>query len=331
MKSYSNRYALKRSLDILIHTIIGLLVGYFILHPFSMLVFWLEYDSLDFTFKNITDIATNRILNSFNHQMQLMAVLYSFIGGCFGFISGLYSISIKKRKSILQTNKQLLELENNKTNFLRMISHEIRTPLNGIVGPINLLKDVVAAEELLSIIDLIDKSVARLETFSTVALRITELKTRNHLIKKEDIYIGLEIENILEDLSEIIREKSVVVVFVNRQSKYQIKGNLNLINVGLRKVIENAVIYCDSLIEINLFQKQNTTICTVMNDGTGFSLDTLDNLFKLFSTANEHLDSKLGLGFPLLKLIMEAHEGEINVSNVKSGGALIRLSFPSIE
>lgn len=330
MKSYSNKYAMKRSIDILIHTIIGLLFGYFILHPFSMLVFWLEYDSLDFTFNNIRDIATNRILNSFNYQMQFMGVLYSFVGGCIGLISGLYYFSIKKSKSILQTNKQLLEIENNKANFLRMISHEIRTPLNGIIGPISLLKDVVVAEELLSIIDLIDNSVARLENFSTVALNITELKTRNHRIKKEEINIGSEIEKILEDLSVRIQEKNIEVVFVNRQSKYQLNGNLNLLNLGLKKVLENAVIYCDSLIEINLFQKQNTIICTVMNDGKGFSLDTLDNLFNLFSSAHEHLDNKLGLGFPLLKLIVEAHEGEIHVSNNEMGGALIKLSFPSI-
>ena len=54
----------------------------------------------------------------------------------------------------------------------------------------------------------------------------------------------------------------------------------------------------------------------------------LNNLFKLFSPGEKHINENEGIELALAKLIMEAHSGEIEASNLGTGGALVRLTFP---
>ncbi|MBL7112767.1 MAG: HAMP domain-containing histidine kinase [Bacteroidales bacterium] len=235
-----------------------------------------------------------------------------------------------RRMALNQINKQLLEFEKIKSKFLQIISHEIRTPLNGIVGSVNLLKDVITSEEIRTILEMLDTSVSRLETFSITALKITELQSHKYNLKKEEINLAKEIESQLTDLSGKIHDRGVRVNRSNIPEYVSINANLNLVRICLKNILDNAVKYCteNGEIEIRVHVENQSVTCEIIDDGVGFSKQTLNNLFTLFSIAGEHVDNSPGLVFPLLKLIMEAHEGRIEVKNAKNGGAIVQLMFP---
>jgi len=317
---------------VLLHSIIGLLIGYFILHPISMVIYWfeLESNSTQYTFSSLIEIIIYRFQHSFEFHMSPMGILFSVIGCGFGVLSGLYSRSMAKRMALTQINKQLIEFETIKSKFLQIISHEIRTPLNGIVGSLHLLKDINTSDELSTILEMLDTSVSRLETFSITALKITELQSRTYNLKKEEINLIKEIESQLTDLSGKIHERGVRIKRSNIPEHVAINGNLNLVRICLNNILDNAVKYCteNGEIEIRVYVENQFVTCEIIDDGVGFSEETLNNLFTLFSTAGEHVDNSPGLVFPLLKLIMEAHEGKLEVKNALYGGAIVKLTFP---
>ena len=54
----------------------------------------------------------------------------------------------------------------------------------------------------------------------------------------------------------------------------------------------------------------------------------MQNLFKLFAPGEQHVDQNEGLGLALVKLIMDAHKGEIKVRNNSGAkGAIVELVF----
>lgn len=317
---------------VLLHSIIGLLIGYFILHPISMVIYWfeLESNSTQFTLSYLMEIILSRFQHSFELHMSPMGLLFSVIGGIFGLLSGLYSRSMARRLALNQINIQLLEFEKIKSKFLQIISHEIRTPLNGIVGSVNLMKDINTSDELRSILEMLDISVSRLETFSITALKITELQSRTYNLKMEKINLTKEIESQLTDLSDKIQEKGVKVKKSNIPDYAAINANLNLVKICLNNILDNAVKYCrkNGVVEIRVNIEDPYVTCEILDDGVGFSKETLANLFTLFLTAGEHVDNSPGLVFPLLKLIMDAHSGKIEVKNAENGGAIVQLTFP---
>ena len=81
-------------------------------------------------------------------------------------------------EKLRQLNEKLSELDRAKSEFLKIISHEIRTPLNGIVGFTEIIKEMNEAEPLVDLIELLERSVVRLETFAVNALLITALRIK---------------------------------------------------------------------------------------------------------------------------------------------------------
>jgi signal transduction histidine kinase len=169
--------------NVLIHTLVGILIAVFVFHPITMVVYWFEFNPSDISFDLLVDVFMMRVKHSFHSSMLPMSLIFAFIGGLFGFISGLYSRAMKLKKNLSEKNEQLIELDNIKSNFLHLISHEIRTPLHGIVGFVSVLKNMDTTNELRRIVEMLDASVTRLEKFSLTALKITELRTKATNIK----------------------------------------------------------------------------------------------------------------------------------------------------
>jgi two-component system, sensor histidine kinase and response regulator len=238
---------------------------------------------------------------------------------------------VKERTLELEkANNELKHLDKVKTEFLHIIGHEIRTALNGIMGPIELLKIELKENKLPNLIKILDQSVSRLEKFSLTALAITELKTGIPTMGKSEIKIAALIQTVLDKVSELLKPKNIQLHLASIPDDLKITGNLKLLTICFECIIENAVNYssAEGIIKINVAIDNSRISFQISDQGKGFSETALKNLYKLFSPGEPHINQNNGLGLALAKLIMEAHLGKIEVENLKTGGALVRLIFP---
>jgi nitrogen fixation/metabolism regulation signal transduction histidine kinase len=73
----------------------------------------------------------------------------------------------------------------------------------------------------------------------------------------------------------------------------------------------------------------NHAICmTVTDNGAGFPEHLMTRLFEPYATTKA---KGTGLGLAIVKKIVEEHQGKIQIENIKSGGAMIRISLPVFE
>lgn len=95
---------------VLVHTLFGVVAGYFLLHPVTMVIYWFEISGSDFTFSNVLKAFVERFQHAFHTHMMPMSLAFIFIGGLFGLGSGLYSVKIRKQDLKLRLQgKQLKE------------------------------------------------------------------------------------------------------------------------------------------------------------------------------------------------------------------------------
>ncbi len=228
-------------------------------------------------------------------------------------------------------NKSLIELDKAKFEFLQLISHEIRTPLNGIKGFTELMKLEEVSEDFYNYIHGLEESVNRLSEFSLNALLYTSLNTGNYSFEKDTIRISDLIERTCESLADKLNEKNIELI-INSNGEPSIYGDLELFEICFDQTIGNAVQHTpsNSEIRIDTYLRDDSVFIDVLDQGPGFSDHAMKSLFTPFAAAGMHTDKKEGLGLATIKLIVEAHNGSIEISNIQPRGSLVRISILTI-
>jgi len=243
--------------------------------------------------------------------------------------------TVKLQQAYLQleeANKHLAQLDDAKVDFLRIISHEINTPLNGIIGFTNILIEELKSSELFDMIKYLETSALRLERFSKISLLITELRTNTLTVINEEIPVDRLVDSVKEKLADQLLAKNIQLNFPVLQNYGTILGNENLLEICFESILDNAIKYSSKDGEISLLinRTEEQIDYTFIDHGCGFSTESLDNLFTLFSSGKHHTDQNLGLDLALVKLIMDMHQGRIEVMNNNYGGATVKLTFTLI-
>jgi len=235
----------------------------------------------------------------------------------------------KANKELKFKNEQLEALDNAKLEFLNIISHEIRTPLNGIKGFTEILKSNIDSPQLLEYLNYLEISANRLNDFSIQALLIAQLQTNKYTVEIEDVNILDLIEQTKITLKDKIDSKNIHVEFIKDAGLATVKADNILIEICFECLLDNAVKYSpkNAVVTVNAFSENDFTIIEFIDNGSGFSAMALKNLFHFFGVGEKHIDKNNGLNLALIKLIMDAHNGEISVRNNNPSGATVRLKF----
>ncbi|MBN2667883.1 MAG: response regulator [Bacteroidales bacterium] len=229
-------------------------------------------------------------------------------------------MDISAQKASRQKEKEANEA---KSNFLANMSHELRTPLNGIIGSVEILKNIELTEEqkqifsiiqtsgenLLSIInDILDFSKIEANKIELELIEFNLLELIEQIIKQfsykakekniELLYsIGSDVPDVI--VSDKAKLNQVLVNLVGNAFKFTKQGEI-FINVTLDRILEN-----DYIINFK-----------VEDSGIGIPKDRLESIFEAFSQADSSTTRKYGgtgLGTTISRKFVEKMGGEIKV------------------
>jgi len=228
-----------------------------------------------------------------------------------------------------RANKELAVLDQAKMDFLSLISHELRTPLNGILGFAGILKTLNDSPRLAKYLQYLDESAKRLEMFSYQALLITQLKSGKYNIQNENILLEELFSKTTSHIQDKINAKNITVHLHHDLSVNSITGDNELINICFHRLFDNSVKYSPDggEVAIRVLPNEQSTVCEFTDNGNGFPQKVLENPFLPFGHGEKHIDQNTGLNLLLIKLIMDAHHGQIEIFNNQHKGATVRLIF----
>jgi len=230
-------------------------------------------------------------------------------------------------------NEKLKQLDSAKSSFLGIISHEIRTPLNGIFGSVEMLNDIHSDEETTDLTQMISESAERLLSFSELSTLITELNIDRYKLNKTPVSIK-ELVNIVKQEKQLNSSVHTNVEFVveGDDDAYYIDVDKKLVKKIISDIIDNSIKYCSNSVKITIkYERIDDYIHLHISDnGKGFPDNVLPNVLEVFQAESDNYVEGKGLNLAAAKLIMEAHQGEIEAYNLDSGGAAIRISFKNV-
>ncbi len=237
---------------------------------------------------------------------------------------------VKERTQQLEkAYTRLNQLEKAKTDFLDIISHELRTPLNGISGLTTLLNLTELSEEQQEYIHYLEDVASRLTRFSETALLITNLRVNNSQPDFLPTQVKYILESALLQFEKKNKGKYQSIQLEMHEENVLLAVNTTLVKKSLEMLMNNACKFGGQNVNIRLsmFSDEDKIILSCTDNGPGFSENSLNQLFEFFSTGDVLHEEGTGLSLAAIKLIMDYHNGKIEIRNVKEGGAQVQLIF----
>ncbi|MCC6869794.1 MAG: response regulator [Burkholderiales bacterium] len=211
------------------------------------------------------------------------------------------------------------------------LSHELNQPLTGILAnaqaALQKLEggalDHDEARQILEAIVRDDKRAAGVIANLRALLRREETPRSHFDLAEalEDVLALFRSELDAHEVSVDARLAPTSIVFGDRTQVQQIFVNL----------IANAIAALERVpagarhLEFSLSRRQQRAVVVVRDSGYGIVADPLARVFEPFYTTRQ---DGLGMGLPIARSIVEAHGGEIRVSNRARGGAAFTVHLP---
>lgn len=213
------------------------------------------------------------------------------------------------------------------------VAHEINNPLDIVLKCIDLLelselndqqKELV--QDIETEIDSISKIVDTLMSTSDSTERDLEVFNFNELVK-----------NVVKQVSRLASEMRIAFSLNLSEENILIEANPTQIKLVLLDLIKNSfeAIENSGLIQLStslVYSNEKPFLLFVIKDnGKGFDVESVDDIFLPFFSTKDSLGKNLGLGLYNSYNVIKDHDGEISMENNHDRGVSFRIKLPAIS
>jgi K+-sensing histidine kinase KdpD len=239
------------------------------------------------------------------------------------FVVYLYYLSIKN----LINQKRIADI---KTDFVNNITHEFQTPLATMDIAIKTLQrkqDQMSNEEYKTTLSLLERQNSRLQKLFQQVANVSVNPVSD---VSSSIEISCtEIKEIIEDFR--LSKPDILITCQQNQETIKLKIDRFHLNTILINLLDNAVKYGATEINIEMNSMDNNFLLSIKDNGKGISskehLAVFDKFYRV-EKGNLHNTKGLGLGLFYVKQLVEAYRGNVKVISEENRGALFLISIP---
>ncbi len=213
------------------------------------------------------------------------------------------------------------------------MGHELRTPLNAIKGFSEVLDSELIGtlnEKQKKYIEKILFSSEHLLTIINQILEWAKLSTGETTLQKSHVALYPLCISVISIQEMTLSEKNVQVIY-DLPKDLEVYVDQRKFNQVLINIIYNAIKFSKPNTTITLkYDEQDQYHClSVIDQGCGIEQHLLKEIFLPFNQSSKRLDDtkSSGLGLWISKVIMEAHQGNIEVSSVLGEGSTFTIKI----
>ena len=233
---------------------------------------------------------------------------------------------------VIIRQKRLSEIQK---DFINTMTHEFKTPISTIAISAGVLKNpgiVNEPERLLNYATIIDNENSRMKKQVERVLQIATMDDSDIQLKLENIQIEELIEDVIRGMvTEKHDQPSIKIHFEGAIPLLSI-DKLHISNV-FYNLFDNAIKYCEGkpIVNVRIYNDSRNLRIDVIDNGIGIDREQATKIFGRFyrvPTGNIHNVRGFGLGLNYVKLILEAHQGSIEVQSQLEAGSTFIITLP---
>src|SRR5260370_6430241 len=161
---------------------------------------------------------------------------------------------------------------------------------------------------------------------------IPEAETGAMNLHVEDINISDLIKDTIELYAHVADDKGVSL-HTSSPNDLFLSADANRMRQVMANLMDNAVKYTPSggRIDLEAFPRDHQAVITIKDTGVGISSEDAPKIWnRLYRGDQSRSQRGLGLGLSLVKAVVQAHDGRIEVSSEPGVGSLFTLYLPTL-
>lgn len=227
--------------------------------------------------------------------------------------------------------KELGNTETLQTDFVSNVSHEFKTPINAIEGYASLLQgSQLTDEQKNAYIDKIIFNTRRLSDLVGSILLLSKVNNQTISLKASTFRLDEQVRQSILALESKWEKKEIEFDIDLDEIEYT--GYENLLSHVWLNLIDNAVKFSpqNGQIRIRLKQLDGSVTFSIWDNGLPIPEADIDRIFnKFYQGGNSHASEGNGLGLALVRKIVAAAHGTINVTSSEDAGTEFVVALPN--
>ena len=229
----------------------------------------------------------------------------------------------------------LEKLDKVRTDFVANVSHELKTPLTSIKGFIETLEDgaIDDKENARRFLAIIKKHAERLSNIINDLLSLTEIESGKDKVEPGTVDVKYLLDEVIWGFTHALSIKEQKLNVNYNGDNFRIRGDKDKIEQVLVNLVDNAIKYTGQKgdIKASLFEKKDSVMFTLTDNGIGIPREHLDRIFERFYRVDKGRSRELGgtgLGLSIVKHIVVLHNGHISIDSEVGKGTIVTVILP---
>lgn len=263
-----------------------------------------------------------------------------------------YRELLAKNAELQAAYERLRELDSLKSAFLATVSHELRTPLTSIIGYSEMLAEGMCGELTQDQLEFVNTIRQKGDQLLSLIMSLLDLsKLESGTLRMHPVSLGLEpiVEDALSTVRPAATKRGVELVVERGAETHLVRGDADRLRQVFVNLLDNAVKFTPKggRVTVELCEEEamadgdeglvllaptrRVVSVRVRDTGVGIPAHERRRVFDPFYQIDQSSTREVGgagLGLSIVKRIVEAHQGTIDIEDNEPQGAVFVVSLP---
>jgi len=243
---------------------------------------------------------------------------------------------LERRRLALESARLRREKETMRENFVTLVSHQLRSPLASVKQYFGVILEGFVGEVASKQKEMIERAGKYVDDLLQLIddwLDMSRIEAGNITEKFEAVALAPILSETLELLQPLAETKRITLELNLRDDLPAIEGDEDTLKQAFTNLVSNGINYNreGGTVIVSVREEVNDLVVEISDTGIGISEDDLHFVFdEFFSVRSEETRgiSGSGLGLPIAKRIIEAHNGLIKIASELGKGTTLSILLP---
>ena len=238
----------------------------------------------------------------------------------------------RKNAELREAYDDLRRETERRSKFLTNVSHELRTPLTSVDGYMHLLKTgMLHGADFERAVEALTRNFDRIVQLLNNILFLEEIE----LVVPQMELINLEsiVRSIVEEQAPRARESGLRILTEIEAGLPRLRGDESTLSQAIHALLDNAIKFSPDGGDIAVKMRRDGphAVISVTDPGVGIEPDDIDHIFDrlhLLDQKGDNLFGGMGIGLPLVRAVVQHHDGTIDVESQPGRGSTFTVRLP---
>ena len=247
---------------------------------------------------------------------------------------------VQAEEELAQLNQRLVELNEDKNQFLGIASHDLKNPLNsiGLLGELLMTGDLTA-EEVIDMGRRIASEARRTTQLIQKLLDVTAIESGKFNLSFGEVSLADALLQVQAKFRERAEAKGQAIAVDFRGQDHQVWADVDYLQEVMENLVSNALKFMPPgpplrTVTLSLACEDGFGCVEVRDEGPGFTDDDQSRAFGRFSKLSARPtggENSTGLGLSIVRRLVEAMHGQVTLESQLGRGSCFKLGFPLVS